>query len=70
MEKYTMGFKFRIYPNSTQQKLISRTLGCTRFVYNHFLAVRRDEWKANHNSLTYFKTSKLLTDLKNRESTS
>ena len=33
------------------------------------LAVRRDEWKANHNSLTYVKTSKLLTDLKKREET-
>ena len=70
MEKYNMGFKFRIYPNNTQQQLINRTLGCCRFVYNHFLAVRRDEWKANHNSLTYIKTSKLLTDLKKREGTS
>lgn len=70
MEKYTMGFKFRIYPNNTQQRLVNRTLGCCRFVYNHFLTIRRDEWKANHNSLTYIKTSKLLTDLKKREDTS
>lgn len=70
MEKYNMGFKFRIYPNKTQQQIINRTLGCVRFVYNHFLAVRRDEWKANHNSLTYVKTSKLLTDLKKRDDTS
>ena len=65
-----MGYKFRIYPNKTQQELINKTLGCTRFVYNHFLAIRRDEWKANHNSLTYAKTSNLLTDLKKREDTS
>ena len=70
MEKYTMGFKFRIYPNKTQQQTINCILGCYRFVYNHFLAIRRDEWKANHNSLTYVKTSKLLTDLKKREETS
>lgn len=70
MEKYTIGFKFRIYPNNTQQRLINRTLGCARFVFNHFLTVRRDEWNANHNSLTYVKTSKLLTDLKKREETS
>ena len=31
--------------------------------------MRRDEWKVNHNSLTYVKTSKLLTDLKKREET-
>ena len=70
MEKYNMGFKFRIYPNNAQQQLINRTLGCARFVYNHFLTIRRDEWKANHNSLTYAKTNKLLTDLKKREETS
>ena len=69
METYTLGYKFRIYPNKTQENLINRTLGCARFVFNHFLAVRRDEWKANHNSLTYVKTSKLLTDLKKREET-
>lgn len=69
MEKYNMGFRFRIYPNNTQQRLINHTLGCCRFVYNHFLAVRRDEWKANHNSLTYAKMCKLLTDLKKREDT-
>lgn len=69
MEKYIMGFKFRIYPNNTQQRLINRTLGCSRFVYNHFLAIRRDEWKVNRNSLNYVKTSRLLTDLKRREDT-
>ena len=26
MDKYTMGFKFRIYPNHAQQELINRTL--------------------------------------------
>ncbi len=70
MEKYILGFKFRIYPNCEQQQKINCILGCASFVYNHFLVVRRDEWKANHNSLTYAKTSKLLTDLKKREETS
>lgn len=70
METYTLGYKFRIYPNKTQARLINRTLGCARFVFNHFLAVRRDEWKANHHSLTYVKTSQLLTNLKKREDTS
>ncbi|WP_148485470.1 helix-turn-helix domain-containing protein, partial [Mitsuokella jalaludinii] len=70
METYTLGYKFRIYPNKTQARLINRTLGCARFVFNHFLAVRRDECKANHHSLTYVKTSQFLTDLKKREDTS
>lgn len=62
--KYTLGYKYRIYPNKTQQNIINQTLGCARFVYNHFLAVRRDEWKANHKSVTYIQTSSMLTTLK------
>lgn len=70
MEPYVLSYKFRIYPNKTQQRLINRTLGCCRFVYNHFLAVRRDQWQANHRSVSYFETCKLLTDLKRQEETS
>ena len=67
MESYQMGFKFRIYPNKMQQNLIDRTLGCCRFVYNHFLALRRDEWMANRKTLGYVQTAALLTDLKRYE---
>lgn len=67
METFQMGFKFRIYPNKTQQSLINRTLGCCRFVFNHFLALRRDEWTANHKSIGYIQTAAMLTDLKKNE---
>ena len=33
-------YKFRIYPNETQKELIEKTFGCTRFVYNHMLALQ------------------------------
>ena len=62
--KYAKGFKFRIYPNAQQQKIINQTLGCARFVYNHFLAIRRDNWQEKHESVTYVKSSRLLTELK------
>ena len=58
--KRTLGYKFRIYPNRTQKTSSTARLAVHVPVFNHFLAVRRDEWKANHNSLTYVKTSKLL----------
>ena len=35
--EYAKGFKFRIYPNAEQQEVINQTLGCARFVYNHFV---------------------------------
>ncbi|MEW4286260.1 helix-turn-helix domain-containing protein, partial [Priestia koreensis] len=31
-------FKFRLYPNPTQQQLIRQTVGSARFVFNFFLA--------------------------------
>lgn len=63
------GYKYRIYPDEKQANLINRTLGCCRFVYNHFLAVRRDEWNANHRGLYYKQTNLLLTELKRRDET-
>lgn len=31
-------YKFRIYPNKEQATLMNKTIGCTRFVFNFFLA--------------------------------
>lgn len=63
---YTKGYKYRLYPNKTQQNLINQTLGCCRFVYNHFLDFRSVAWKERKESIGYTKTSSLLTELKNR----
>ena len=62
--KITKGLKYRIYPNKQQRIMIGKTLGCSRFVYNHFLRVRMDEWSYNHNSLSYESTCPMLKDLK------
>ena len=61
MEK---AFKFRIYPNKAQQILLQKTFGCTRFVYNHFLAKRIEKYKEDKSNLTYNQCSKELTSLK------
>ena len=62
--KITKGLKFRIYPNKQQQTIINKTLGCVRFVYNHFLYIRMNEWKLNHNSIHYNDTASMLKNLK------
>ena len=36
-------YKFRLYPNDNQKKLINKTYGCTRFIYNHFLNKCKEE---------------------------
>ncbi|HHB2097323.1 TPA: helix-turn-helix domain-containing protein, partial [Bacillus cereus] len=32
-------YKFRIYPNKAQAILINKKIGCSRFVFNHFLSL-------------------------------
>ena len=62
-------YKFRVYPNDEQIVLISKTLGCCRWVYNHFLTVRKDEYETNKKSVSYNDCSKQLTALKTEENT-
>ena len=62
-----IAFKFRVYPTKEQQILINKTFGCCRFVYNHFLATRRDAWVNNKESINYKQTSVMLTKLKKDE---
>lgn len=57
-------YKFRIYPNKEQEKLIQRTFGCCRFVFNHFLAERMEMYKNTGKAPTQFQQSKSLTILK------
>ena len=38
-------YKFRLYPNRTQENQILRTLGCCRFVFNHYLAIRKEVYE-------------------------
>ena len=57
-------YKFRIYPNRTQEILIQKTFGCVRFVYNYFLDKRIKAYEADKTTLTYSKCSGELTKLK------
>ena len=59
------GYKFRIYPNASQRNLINRTFGCCRFVFNHFLRERIDQYRETGKSPTRYQQSASLTVLKN-----
>jgi hypothetical protein len=37
-------FKYRLYPNKQQQRLLDQQLEECRWLYNHLLAERRDAW--------------------------
>lgn len=57
-------YKFRIYPNRKQEALIQRTFGCCRFVYNHFLALRKERYETSKETFNYVVCSRKLTALK------
>ncbi|OLN22563.1 transposase [Domibacillus antri] len=57
-------YKFHIYPNKEQEILIAKTIGCSRFVFNHFLARWNDAYKETGKGLTYNACSSQLTQLK------
>lgn len=57
-------YKFRIYPNAAQAQQIQRTFGCCRYVFNHFLAQRQEQYRKNGKAPTRFQQDKSLTALK------
>lgn len=57
-------FKFRLCPTKEQETLIAKTLGCNRFVYNHFLAKRKEAYEEYDAMINYNGCSALLTKLK------
>ena len=63
------GYKFRIYPTKKQQVLIAKTLGCSRFVFNHFLSEWDKSLKDTGIGLNYYSCSGNLTSLKKEAAT-
>ncbi|MDF2648585.1 MAG: transposase [Paenibacillus sp.] len=57
-------YKFRIYPTPEQATLINKTIGCSRFVFNRFLALWNDTYKETGKGLSYGACSSELTKLK------
>lgn len=57
-------YKFRIYPNRQQQELIAKTIGCSRFVFNHFLNAWNTSYRQTGKGLTYGACSAQMTLLK------
>ncbi|WP_341302079.1 IS200/IS605 family element RNA-guided endonuclease TnpB [Lysinibacillus sp. FSL H8-0500] len=57
-------YKFRIYPNKEQEILMVKTIGCSRFVFNYFLAKWKDAYKETGKGFTYHSCSAELTQLK------
>lgn len=59
-------YKFRLYPTAAQQEQISRNFGCCRYVFNHFLAQRQEQYMETGKAPTRFQQDKSLTTLKQK----
>ena len=57
-------YKFRFYPTDEQAKLLAQTFGCVRFVYNHILRWRTDEYYQSKAKIGYIQANAKLTELK------
>ena len=57
-------YKFRIYPAKEQEILIAKKIGCSRFVFNHFLAKWNATFEETGKGMSYNSCSSQLTQLK------
>lgn len=57
-------YKFRLYPNKEQAILINKTIGCSRFVFNHFLHLWNEAYKTTGKGLSYNTCATMIPALK------
>ena len=57
-------FRYRIYPNKQQEKLIIHICNSCRAIYNHYLELRNRIWNEERISFNYYACAKDLTQYK------
>ena len=62
--KRNKAYQFRIYPDTAQKALLSKTFGSVRYVYNHYLAMRKEAYELDKRSVSYRETANDLVHLK------
>lgn len=63
-------FKYRIYPNESQQVQLAQFFGAKRWVYNHFLALQKQRFANKEKHLSNFDINKAITQIKKEPDTS
>lgn len=62
--KAKRAYQFRFYPDPQQEKLLSQTFGCVRFVYNSILRYRTDAYYRAQEKVGYTGANARLTAIK------
>ena len=57
-------YKFRIYPNTAQEQQILRTFGCCRYIWNYYLAKRKEVYEKDEKTFNYYDCARDMTHLK------
>jgi len=57
-------YRFRFCPSAPQRRILAKTFGCVRYVYNRALALRKDAYAENKTKISYNQTSAALTQWK------
>ncbi|OQX11373.1 MAG: transposase, partial [Thiothrix lacustris] len=57
-------YKFRFYPDQQQEKLLTQTFGCVRYVYNSILRYRTDAYDQTQEKIGYMGANARLTAIK------
>jgi putative transposase len=65
--KQLLAFKYRIYPTEDQQVLLSKTFGCKRVIFNHYLEVQETRFENKEPRLSNFDINKDITKLKDEK---
>ena len=58
--KKNIALKIRIYPNKSQRIMIDKNIGCTRYMYNHLLAMYNETKKIASYKEVYNDDNKFL----------
>lgn len=62
--KQLLAFKYRIYPTEDQCVLLSKTFGCKRVIFNHYLNEQQERYKRKEKHLSNYDINKDITKLK------
>ena len=62
-------YRFRIFIIKNKKCYLNKHFGCTRYIYNHFLNERKEQYQADKKSDNYYKQAATLTKLKKEEDT-
>ena len=60
-------YKFRLYPNKTQQQMLQQHFGATRFVYNYFLEKKITTYKQTKKTISWNQLANELPKMKQTE---